>query len=251
MPTSPGMQGAMTSRTRGAILIFALGGLVVSIWATTLHHRLLVDPSYVSPCDIDARFNCSQVYLSAYGSIHGVPVAPGGVIWFGQSAASVRRWWTGFSPTSRRALQQLPAKRGSGAPGSTFRPARRDVDHGRVSISRTEVTRGTNLAAVAVPDIVALLERVAIDAAVVIARPVARVVVMIASAVATGGGRVGSPAVPSIVAALIPSVPIAAVVGLVVHAARLDRIVVGHPAGACGRADPHDGGEQCGLQKSM
>ena len=44
---------------------------------------VLTDPTYISPCDISARFNCTQVYLSRFGSVWGVPVALGGVIWFG------------------------------------------------------------------------------------------------------------------------------------------------------------------------
>src|SRR5689334_1371337 len=70
------------SRVRMILLALAFAGLFFSGWATTIHHRLLVDPSYVSPCDINARFNCSEVYLSAYGAVRGVPVALGGMIWF-------------------------------------------------------------------------------------------------------------------------------------------------------------------------
>lgn len=73
----------MNPRARAIILALALAGLAVSVWATVIHHRLLTDPSYISPCDINASFSCSHVYLSPYGSISGVPVALGGVIWFG------------------------------------------------------------------------------------------------------------------------------------------------------------------------
>ena len=48
-----------------------------------VHHRLLTDPSYTSFCDVNATFNCSQVYLSQYGSFQGVSTALFGVIWFG------------------------------------------------------------------------------------------------------------------------------------------------------------------------
>lgn len=74
---------AMTSRTRALILLFVLAGLGVSAASTLVHHRVLTDPSYVSPCDINEKFNCSQVYLSQYGSVKGVPVALGGILWFG------------------------------------------------------------------------------------------------------------------------------------------------------------------------
>ena len=47
-----------------------------------MHYKVLTDPSYISPCDINATFNCTQVYLSRFGSVRGVPVALGGVIWF-------------------------------------------------------------------------------------------------------------------------------------------------------------------------
>ena len=48
----------------------------------TSTYRLLTEPNYVSPCDISARFNCSELYLSQYGSVRGVPVALGGILWF-------------------------------------------------------------------------------------------------------------------------------------------------------------------------
>jgi uncharacterized membrane protein/protein-disulfide isomerase len=47
-----------------------------------VHYRLLTEPAYTSPCDINATFSCSQVYMSQYGSMWGVPVAIFGVIWF-------------------------------------------------------------------------------------------------------------------------------------------------------------------------
>ena len=77
------MTGTMSARSRAGVLLCAVAGLAVSAWATVIHHRLLVDPNYISPCDINDRFNCSQIYLSPYGSVHGVPVALGGVFWFG------------------------------------------------------------------------------------------------------------------------------------------------------------------------
>lgn len=72
----------MTSRSRLIILSLALLGLGVSAYATFVHHKLLTDAAYTPPCDLSATFNCSQVYLSAYGSVQGVPVALGGVVWF-------------------------------------------------------------------------------------------------------------------------------------------------------------------------
>ncbi|MEZ5317211.1 MAG: vitamin K epoxide reductase family protein [Vicinamibacterales bacterium] len=72
----------MSPRTRWLILGLALVGLAFAGSSAWVHYRLIVDPTYVSPCDINATFNCSQVYLSPYGSVWGVPVALGGVIWF-------------------------------------------------------------------------------------------------------------------------------------------------------------------------
>jgi uncharacterized membrane protein len=71
----------MTPRTRVLTLLGALGALGFSVAAAWVHHRIIVDPSYVSPCDINTTFSCSKVYLSRYGTVGGVPVALGGVIW--------------------------------------------------------------------------------------------------------------------------------------------------------------------------
>lgn len=76
----------MTSRSRLIILALALAGIGVSGYATWVHHKLLTDASYISPCDINATVNCSEVYLSPYGAVKGIPVAIGGVIWFGLAA---------------------------------------------------------------------------------------------------------------------------------------------------------------------
>ena len=50
--------------------------------STYVHVRMLADPGYASFCDINADMSCTQVYESRYGSVFGVPVALGGVIWF-------------------------------------------------------------------------------------------------------------------------------------------------------------------------
>ena len=72
---------ATTRRTGVALLLLALLGLGASTAAAFVHYMLLSDVGYISPCDINARWNCSQVYESRYGSFWGVPVAVGGVIW--------------------------------------------------------------------------------------------------------------------------------------------------------------------------
>lgn len=73
----------MSPRLRWLILGLALVGLAFASSSAWVHYKLVTDPTYVSPCDINATFNCSQVYLSSYGAIGGVPVAIGGMIWFG------------------------------------------------------------------------------------------------------------------------------------------------------------------------
>jgi uncharacterized membrane protein/protein-disulfide isomerase len=72
----------MSLRARWVILGFALFGLCLATASAWVHYRLLTDPTYVSPCDINQTFNCTQVYLSRFGTVRGVPVALGGVIWF-------------------------------------------------------------------------------------------------------------------------------------------------------------------------
>lgn len=72
----------MTSRSRLLILTFALIGLGVASASAYVHHKVLTDASYISPCDINEKFNCTQVYLSQYGSVKGIPVALGGLAWF-------------------------------------------------------------------------------------------------------------------------------------------------------------------------
>jgi uncharacterized membrane protein/protein-disulfide isomerase len=64
------------------VLGLALVGLGFASASTWVHYRLLTDPTYISPCDVNASFNCSQAYLSSYGSVAGVPVAIGGMLWF-------------------------------------------------------------------------------------------------------------------------------------------------------------------------
>jgi uncharacterized membrane protein/protein-disulfide isomerase len=76
----------MTPRTRWLILGLALVGLAFAGAATYVHYRLLTEPNYVSPCDINARFNCSELYLSSYGTVRGISVAVAGVVFFGMVA---------------------------------------------------------------------------------------------------------------------------------------------------------------------
>ena len=43
--------------------------------AAYVHYHLVFDPRYASFCDINTTVNCSQVYLSRYSTVSGVPVA--------------------------------------------------------------------------------------------------------------------------------------------------------------------------------
>ena len=63
-------------------LVCALVGLAASTAAAYVHYHLLFDPHYTSFCDVNGTFNCSQVYLSRFGTAFGVPVALLGAIWF-------------------------------------------------------------------------------------------------------------------------------------------------------------------------
>jgi uncharacterized membrane protein len=72
----------MTGRSRIWLLVCCLVGLAVSTAAAYVHYRILYDPRYVSFCDINETFSCSQVYLSRFGTMAGLPVAVFGAIWF-------------------------------------------------------------------------------------------------------------------------------------------------------------------------
>lgn len=73
----------MTARSRGIILTLAILGFGFASTSAWVHYHLLTDASYVSACDISKTLNCSEVYLSQYGSFGGVPVALAGMLWFG------------------------------------------------------------------------------------------------------------------------------------------------------------------------
>src|ERR1035437_5082598 len=72
----------MTGRSRIWLLVCCLVGLAVSTMAAYVHYRILYDPRYVRFCDINETFNCSQLYLSRFGTMLGLPVAVFGAIWF-------------------------------------------------------------------------------------------------------------------------------------------------------------------------
>lgn len=73
----------MTAASRKLLVAFALLGLAASATSTYVHYHLIRNPDYRSFCDISSTVSCTQAYLSRYGSIAGIPVAIGGVLFFG------------------------------------------------------------------------------------------------------------------------------------------------------------------------
>jgi uncharacterized membrane protein/protein-disulfide isomerase len=63
-------------------LVCALVGLAVSVAAAYVHYRLLNDPTYLSFCDVNATVSCTQVYMSRFSTVRGIPVAIFGALWF-------------------------------------------------------------------------------------------------------------------------------------------------------------------------
>jgi uncharacterized membrane protein/protein-disulfide isomerase len=72
----------MSALSRKLLVLFALLGLGASSAATYVHYNLIQNPDYSSFCDINATVSCKQAYLSRFGSVGGVPVAVGGIIFF-------------------------------------------------------------------------------------------------------------------------------------------------------------------------
>jgi len=94
----------MSPLARKLLTAFGLVGLAASAAATWVHYQLLVNPDYSSFCDINATVSCKQAYLSRFGSVAGVPVALGGVIFFALALLLV---WAGRSRS--RAFDSAPA----------------------------------------------------------------------------------------------------------------------------------------------
>ncbi len=73
----------MSRVVRRAIIGLAFVGFASAAASTYVHYQLVQDPAYTSFCDISERVSCTQVYLSRFGSVGGVPVALLGAFWFG------------------------------------------------------------------------------------------------------------------------------------------------------------------------
>jgi protein-disulfide isomerase/uncharacterized membrane protein len=72
----------MNQRVRAWLLACGWLGLAASAASLYVHYRMGQDPSYTSFCSISQTINCGAAYLSSFGSVLGVPIALGGVIWF-------------------------------------------------------------------------------------------------------------------------------------------------------------------------
>lgn len=69
--------------TKTRVLLLLCGGiaLVASILSLNVHYQMLHKTGYTSFCDVSETVSCEAVYQSEYGTVRGVPVAAGGVIW--------------------------------------------------------------------------------------------------------------------------------------------------------------------------
>jgi uncharacterized membrane protein/protein-disulfide isomerase len=76
----------MSKSAAGLALACAIVGLAASVSAAYVHYHLLVDPTYTSFCDVNATVSCTQVYMSRFSTVRGIPVAIFGAIWFAGAA---------------------------------------------------------------------------------------------------------------------------------------------------------------------
>ena len=93
----------MSHRAAFLALTCAIVGLGASAAAAYTHYHLLYDPSYRSFCDVNETISCTQVYLSRFGSVRGIPVALFGAIWF-TVAALLSVVALGARPTVRESV---------------------------------------------------------------------------------------------------------------------------------------------------
>jgi uncharacterized membrane protein len=72
----------MSKTAARVAFLCALVGLVASGAAVYVHYHLIFDPRYTSFCDVSATVSCTQVYMSRFSTVRGIPVAIFGAIWF-------------------------------------------------------------------------------------------------------------------------------------------------------------------------
>jgi uncharacterized membrane protein len=81
-PTRYNSINPMSKLAARLALVFALVGVGASVAAAYVHYRLLYDPRYLSFCDVNQTISCTQVYLSRFSTVRGIPVALFGALWF-------------------------------------------------------------------------------------------------------------------------------------------------------------------------
>src|SRR3954453_20634370 len=86
----------MSRRAALFALLCAVVGLGASTAAAYTHYHLLYDPAYRSFCDVNETISCTQVYLSRYSTVRGIPVALFGA--------------TAFAAAGLLAISALPAR---------------------------------------------------------------------------------------------------------------------------------------------
>ena len=73
----------MSLPVRRIIIALALLGFGAAATSAYVHYQIAQDPAYVSFCDVNTSVSCTEVYLSRFGEIGGIPVAVFGAFWFG------------------------------------------------------------------------------------------------------------------------------------------------------------------------
>src|SRR3954463_5484843 len=76
----------MSRRAALFALLCAVVGLGASTAAAYTHYHILFDPTYRSFCDVNETISCTQVYLSPYSTVRGIPVALFGATAFAAAA---------------------------------------------------------------------------------------------------------------------------------------------------------------------
>ena len=92
-------------------LVCALVGFGASVGAAYVHYRLLFDPTYLSFCDVNATISCTQVYLSRYSTVGGIPVEYGATPYAGD--AYFEDWPATLDAIAALAPQKLVPGRGA------------------------------------------------------------------------------------------------------------------------------------------
>jgi uncharacterized membrane protein/protein-disulfide isomerase len=105
----------MHSTARRWLLIFAVFGLLTSGTSTYVHYQVLQNRGYTSFCDVNQTVNCTDAYLSAYGSFAGVPVALLGFLWF--VLATLLAWLAVKAPERSRKPETTARSRGRAEAG--------------------------------------------------------------------------------------------------------------------------------------